>query len=139
MLRPNTGIELNYGFVGGTPGPPGPPGGSNFTSIVAGSQSVSIDTFTRIGTIDRSATDPTVVMFEVAFNTTDPLNAAEIRLFNTGTLTPVVGSLLSTVSTTNSVQIVNSLVLLAGAYELQLRLTVSDPAARAVCTHGKIF
>jgi hypothetical protein len=77
------------------------------------------------------------VDFAASINTSDPLNPVELRLFDVGAALPVAGSLLSSISTI-SAPVSVALDLPASSYDVELRLSVSDPGARAVCTSARI-
>lgn len=110
--------------------------------IVSGVQDTSEDTFTRAGTLRLNPAlypSSAVATFEAHFDTTDAGNDAEVRLFNTTDVVVVASSTFSTSLTTTDVQ--SATVTLPGSqkdYEVQVRLTVADPAERATVTHARI-
>jgi hypothetical protein len=109
---------------------------------VAGVQSNSTDTFARIGTL---RVDPSIfpasqqITWQATFDTTDPGNAAEVRLYNVTDVAVVAGSTFSTISTTADTQsAVVTLPASSKEYEVQLRLTTTDLAERATCTEARL-
>lgn len=110
--------------------------------LVGGNQSNSNDTFASVGTLQL---DPSLfpasrqITWEATFLTTDPGNAAEIRLYNVTDVAVVGGSTFTTTSTTGSTQ--SAVVTLPASlknYEVQLRLSATDLAERATCTRARL-
>lgn len=106
--------------------------------IVAGTQGVSVGTFTRIGAISIAGGVPLSLVATI--NTSNPLNACELRLFDVVAALPVAGSTVSTVST-QGVTLTAPVTLPAAVtlYDLQLRLVTAAPADRAICTSAQIL
>lgn len=110
-------------------------------TLVSGTQSVSSDTYTRIGTatIDPSSFNVHHITFEVNFLTSDPSYQAVIRLFNVSDNSEVALTPATTLSTTGSTQTATiTLPNSSKLYEVQLKLATTAPAHAAACTSAKI-
>jgi hypothetical protein len=107
--------------------------------VVSGSQGVSISTFTRIGSVTIDPADRPMAL-RATLGTSDPLNAAEVRLFDVVAALAVPGSTLSTTSTQGVALSSGALALPLGPvlYDVQLRLVASSPSARALCTAATV-
>jgi len=111
-----------------------------FPALV-GVQSTSEDTFQRAGTV---RVDPSLlpssqqISFVASFDTTTAGNAAEVRLYNV-TDDVIVGTAFTTTSTVSQTQ--SATITLPSSlkdYEVQVRLTTTDPTERAVVTRAAI-
>ena len=113
-------------------------------SSTSTTQSTQLTGFATLSAFEFDPADFTgssLIEFRAIIETTNAADGAEIRLFNTNTLTAVTNSTLSTTNTTATLVTADLTSDMAGSstiYEVQLRLQTTGAPNTALCKRAEL-